>query len=52
MWRSLILPFSRILGIQLNLSKLEETINNINEARELWLETAYESEDEIPLPKL
>ena len=31
---------------------LEETIDNINEARELWLETAYESEDEIPLPKL
>ncbi len=29
---------------------LEETINNINEARELWLETAYESNDEIPLP--
>jgi antitoxin HicB len=29
---------------------LEETINNINEARELWLETAYEVDDEIPLP--
>lgn len=29
---------------------LEETINNINEARELWLETAYEFQDEIPLP--
>ncbi len=28
----------------------EETINNINEARELWLETAYEANDEIPLP--
>jgi len=31
---------------------LEETMNNINEARELWLETAYESDDEIPLPQL
>ena len=31
---------------------LEETINNINEARELWLETAYDSQDEIPLPNL
>ncbi len=31
---------------------LEETINNINEARELWLETAYESQDKIPLPNL
>jgi antitoxin HicB len=29
---------------------LEETINNINEARELWIETAYEAGDEIPLP--
>lgn len=29
---------------------LEETISNINEARELWLETAYEADDEIPLP--
>ena len=31
---------------------LEETINNINEARELWLETAYDSQDEIPSPNL
>ncbi len=31
---------------------LAETINNINEARELWLETAYEFKDEIPLPQL
>lgn len=29
---------------------LEETMTNINEARELWIETAYESGDEIPLP--
>lgn len=29
---------------------LEETMTNINEARELWMETAYESGDEIPLP--
>lgn len=29
---------------------LEETISNIKEARELWLETAYEADDEIPLP--
>ena len=29
---------------------LEETMNNINEARELWIETAYESGDNIPLP--
>jgi len=29
---------------------LEETIVNINEARELWIETAYEAGDEIPLP--
>lgn len=28
----------------------EETIENINEARELWIETAYESGDDIPLP--
>jgi antitoxin HicB len=29
---------------------LQETISNINEAKELWLETAYEADDEIPLP--
>ncbi len=29
---------------------LEETMANINEARELWIETAYEVGDDIPLP--
>ena len=29
---------------------LEETIDNINEARELWIETVYESGREVPLP--
>jgi antitoxin HicB len=29
---------------------IEETIQNINEARELWLETVYELGREIPLP--
>ncbi|MFQ4144963.1 type II toxin-antitoxin system HicB family antitoxin [Chlorogloeopsis sp. ULAP02] len=29
---------------------LEETIDNIAEARELWIETIYEKGDEIPLP--
>lgn len=29
---------------------LDETIANINEARELWIETAYEAGREIPLP--
>ncbi len=29
---------------------LDETITNINEARELWIETAYEAGDEIPFP--
>ncbi len=29
---------------------LDETMDNINEARELWIETAYESGDKIPLP--
>lgn len=29
---------------------LEETMTNINEARELWLETVYENNDKIPLP--
>jgi antitoxin HicB len=29
---------------------LEETMANINEVRELWIETAYEAGDEIPLP--
>ncbi|AFZ59218.1 type II toxin-antitoxin system HicB family antitoxin [Anabaena cylindrica FACHB-243] len=29
---------------------LEETMININEARELWIETAYEVGDNIPLP--
>jgi len=29
---------------------IEEVAKNINEARELWLETAYEHGDEIPLP--
>jgi len=29
---------------------LEETMTNINEARELWIETAYEVGDNIPLP--
>jgi antitoxin HicB len=29
---------------------LSEAIENIHEARELWIETAYEYGDEIPLP--
>ena len=29
---------------------LSEAMENIQEARELWIETAYECEDEIPLP--
>lgn len=29
---------------------LEETVANLNEARELWIETAYEAGDDIPLP--
>ncbi|MDX2254655.1 MAG: toxin-antitoxin system HicB family antitoxin [Pseudanabaenaceae cyanobacterium bins.39] len=29
---------------------IEEAATNINEARELWIETAYEYGDEIPLP--
>ena len=29
---------------------IEETIKNINEARELWLETVYELGRSIPLP--
>jgi predicted RNase H-like HicB family nuclease len=29
---------------------LEETMTNINEARELWIETASEADDDIPLP--
>ena len=29
---------------------LDETIANIQEARDLWIETAYEAGDEIPLP--
>jgi antitoxin HicB len=31
---------------------LQEAIDNIDEARELWLETAYESNDNISLPNL
>lgn len=29
----------------------DEVISNIEEARELWIETAYEFGDDIPLPK-
>ena len=29
---------------------LSEAMDNIQEARELWVETAYEYGDEIPLP--
>ncbi|MBE9233091.1 type II toxin-antitoxin system HicB family antitoxin [Cuspidothrix issatschenkoi LEGE 03284] len=29
---------------------LEEIMKNIHEARELWIETAYEAGDNIPLP--
>ena len=29
---------------------LSEAMDNIQEARELWVETAYECGDEIPLP--
>lgn len=29
---------------------LDETMANINEARELWIRTAYEFGDNIPLP--
>ena len=29
---------------------LEETMNNIAEARQLWIETVYDSGREIPLP--
>lgn len=28
----------------------EEALNNVDEARQLWLETAYEHGDDIPLP--
>jgi predicted RNase H-like HicB family nuclease len=28
----------------------EEALSNLAEARRLWLETAYEQGDEIPLP--
>ncbi len=31
---------------------LEETVANINEARELWIETVYESGREVPLPNV
>jgi antitoxin HicB len=31
---------------------LEETMRNIEKARELWLETADEADDEIPLPSV
>ncbi len=31
---------------------LSEAMENIQEARELWIETAYECEDEIPLPAI
>ncbi|GAB4237794.1 MAG: hypothetical protein Kow0049_23890 [Stanieria sp.] len=39
-----------LLGCLTQGENLEETINNINEAKELWLETAYECGDKIPLP--
>jgi antitoxin HicB len=29
---------------------LEEAMGNISEARELWIETAYDCGDDIPLP--
>ncbi|MFH7030499.1 MAG: type II toxin-antitoxin system HicB family antitoxin [Heteroscytonema crispum UTEX LB 1556] len=29
---------------------LDETMANMNEARELWIETAYEAGDDIPVP--
>lgn len=29
---------------------VDETMENINQARELWIETAYEAGDDIPLP--
>ncbi len=29
---------------------LDEPIANINEGQELWIETAYEAGDDIPLP--
>jgi predicted RNase H-like HicB family nuclease len=31
---------------------LEEVMTNIKEAKELWLETAMEAGDEIPLPNI
>lgn len=31
---------------------LEETIDNIAEARELWIETVYETGGEIPIPSI
>lgn len=31
---------------------LEEVMTNIKEAKELWLETAIEAGDEIPLPNI
>lgn len=30
---------------------LEEDLENINEARELWIETVYDDGGEIPLPR-
>jgi antitoxin HicB len=31
---------------------LEEAMNNILEAKQLWLETAWQYQDEIPLPSM
>ncbi|MDZ7952531.1 type II toxin-antitoxin system HicB family antitoxin [Nostoc sp. DedQUE09] len=39
-----------LLGCITQGETLEETMANLNEARELWIETAYEADDNIPLP--
>lgn len=45
-----VAEIKELLGCLTQSESLEETMTNIDEARELWLETVYENGDKIPLP--
>jgi predicted RNase H-like HicB family nuclease len=45
-----VVEIKELQGCLTQAETLDEAIANINEARQLWVETAYENGDDIPLP--
>jgi predicted RNase H-like HicB family nuclease len=46
-----VVEIKELSGCLTQAETLEEAIANINEARTLWIEVAYEEGDNIPLPE-